>query len=194
MKATLDIGIADLEKNMSDYVAEVSGNSGNQDAAKQNQHYQEAQAALDSLKAAKEQLTTTVEPALQWAIDGLNARDSGSGGADFPQTVERLLDNPACGQFFKAVEDVRKGAGGEDISSSEEAAFNSDAADALREENVGAGGLDKAGGFSVLPGRAWELWVPAYPLWSSDPVLMRKSRERATSTITRSGQGLPPPI
>ena len=46
MKATLDIGIADLEKNMSDYVAEVSGNSGNQDAAKQNQHYQEAQAAV----------------------------------------------------------------------------------------------------------------------------------------------------
>ena len=147
MKATLDIGIADLEKNMSDYVAEVSGNSGNQDAAKQNQHYQEAQAALDSLKAAKEQLTTTVEPALQWAIDGLNARDSGSGGSEFPKTVERLLDNPACGQFFKAVEDVRKGAGGEDISSSEEAAFNSDAAKDLREENVGAGGLDKAGRF-----------------------------------------------
>ena len=147
MKATLDIGIADLEKNMSDYVAEVSGNSGNQDAAKQNQHYQEAQAALDSLKAAKEQLTTTVEPALQWAIDGLNARDSGSGGSEFPKTVERLLDNPACGQFFKAVEDVRKGAGGADISSNEEAAFNSDAADALREENVGAGGLDKAGRF-----------------------------------------------
>ena len=146
MKATLDIGIADLEKNMSDYVAEVSGNSGNQDAAKQNQHYQEAQAALDSLKAAKEQLTTTVEPALQWAIDGLNARDSGSGGSEFPKTVERLLDNPACGQFFKAVEDVRKGAGGEDISSSEEAAFNSDAAKDLKED-VGAGGLDKAGRF-----------------------------------------------
>ena len=106
VKASLDAGIGDLEKVMGEYRSQMSG------AAEQNEYYKEAQAAHAGLKEAREQLQSTVEPALQWAMEGLNARDSGSGEEEFPKTVARMLDDPACGQFFKAVADVQKGAAG----------------------------------------------------------------------------------
>lgn len=109
----MDIWIGDIEKNMGDYVKELAG-GGEEDAAKERakhyRPYQEADAALTQLKAAKQALEEKVKPAIQGAL-GLIGQKNAPDGSGIPETVAKMMDDAACGQFFKAVEDIRGGAG-----------------------------------------------------------------------------------
>lgn len=104
----LDGWISDLKRLMGDYVAEVTANSGDGESAKKHASYQKAEAALAELEDAKKTLEETVKPALKEALDDIK-QSSASDGSGFPETVAHMMDDAACGQFFKAVEQVRSG-------------------------------------------------------------------------------------
>lgn len=101
--------MGDLKRLMGDYVAEV----GNEESAKGNASYEKAEAALTELEAAKKALEETVTPAIKEALDAVTQK-SAPDGSGFPETVAHMMDDAACGQFFKAVEQVRSGAASAD--------------------------------------------------------------------------------
>lgn len=114
VKSRLDSLIDTLHRNMESYVDEVAG-SGAEDAAKERAKnspaYKQAAETLAKLEHAGNELQNTVKPVLTNVLDKLKEGNS-SGGPGFPETVANMLDNPACAQFFKAVSQVRGGAGG----------------------------------------------------------------------------------
>ena len=113
LKNSLNSGITDLEKSMADYVSESEKETGNAEAAKKSRKYQEAQAVLAEMRKARDQLTQKTDPDLQWIQNSLDAQTGNNTGSELPEQVDRMLSDPTCGQFFKAVADVRKGAAGE---------------------------------------------------------------------------------
>lgn len=121
----LDIWIGDLEKNMGDYVKEIAGGAEEgaaKERAKNYRPYQEADAVLAQLKVARQALEERVKPAIQGAL-GMIGQKTAPDGSGFPETVAKMMDDATCGQFFKAVEAIRGGAGGaENFDSLNEAA------------------------------------------------------------------------
>lgn len=140
-EANLDTYIPGLEEYMNEYV-QAEREVSNEEAAKGSQVYTDAQKMLDRMK----DLTPQVDKAKEnvgWGLEQVEMQENPATGSPFPATVENMLSDPTCGQFFKAVADVRKGtAGVEDLEAQNNDAFSSQAGDNLR-GNVAESTMDK---------------------------------------------------
>ena len=104
--------LPELQSDMDAYASAETKVSGNADTAKGSVAYTEAQKVKEQLEDAKPQLDTAKQ-AVQWGLETATAKEGGaSGDSPFPKAVDDMLNNPACGQFFKAVEQVRGSAAG----------------------------------------------------------------------------------
>lgn len=115
--------LSDLPEYMNNFV-QAEKELTSEDAAKGDALYIEAQKKLDRVRDAAP-LVAAAKQNIEWGIEQAGMKEDPSTGSPFPKTVDNLLSDPACGQFFKAVDDVRKGtAGAEDLAGKSNAAWN----------------------------------------------------------------------
>ncbi|MGO5115164.1 eCIS core domain-containing protein [Candidatus Avoscillospira sp. LCP25S3_F1] len=137
----LEVYIPGLQELMDDYV-QAEKELSSEDAAKESFVYTQAQKILDRMKDVAPQVNKAKEN-VEWGIEQAAMKENPATGSPFPATVDNMLSDPACGQFFKAVADVRKGtAGVEDLEAKNNDAFNSRAGAHLRGD-VAESALDK---------------------------------------------------
>lgn len=121
--------IGDMEKSTGDYLADIEERAESKEEAQKcadrSQNYSKAVKALALLKEAKQKLSEQIKPALQGVLGDMGQTTAGTDSAGFSETVANMLDDAACGQFFRAVEKVKKGRGG--LSGDDFAALNSNA-------------------------------------------------------------------
>ena len=112
--------IVETEKYLEEYLEKESGGSDEIKARlkepSEHNFYYLASLRIEELKKTEKEIKDKVKPALAWVMGDAAQTASASGGPGFPETVANMLDDAACGQFFKAVEQVHgKAAGVEDF-------------------------------------------------------------------------------
>lgn len=142
VESGLECYIPAMAELMDEYV-QVEKEVSSEETAKENPIYIDSQKILDQMKNIAPQVDKAKEN-VEWGLEQAGVKENPATGSPFPETVDKMLSDPACGQFFKAVADVRKGtAGVENLEAQSDNAFNSRAGAHLKGD-VAESGWDKA--------------------------------------------------
>ncbi len=113
VKSGLDPWIGDLHRNLDGYMDEMAGGEADEavkESVRNSEVYRAAAETLSKLENTRKELQNTVKPLLTNVLSSIERADA-SDGSGFPETVTKMMDDAACGQFFKAVAAIRGGAG-----------------------------------------------------------------------------------
>lgn len=109
---SLDAWADSLKHTMEEY-ENGSGSESEMIEKELNRLYRRSRLLLTQAETAQKMLNEAVKPTLEKIVSDMDG-GGGAQGVGFPETVARMMDDAACGQFFKAVDDIHKGKG--DIS------------------------------------------------------------------------------
>ena len=152
LKGELGTNASTLEQKAQAYIDAESRLNGQQGSLSGAALCAKARTLAGDLKAKEPQLEAARQ-VFQFGLEQAQIREERAGGGgtqggaqgtDLSAPVKRMLSDRACDQFFKAVGEVRAGAGmGGDLSAAEAGGFNHTDAKHLRED-VGTEKLDRA--------------------------------------------------